>query len=62
VDGPPAYRSYNAEYLSRLNKIVALTSPSRATVAFDGDTLHWPRLCSPLSTITLASAVTNISV
>ena len=30
--------------------------------AFDGDALHWTRLCSPLSTITLASAVTNTSV
>jgi hypothetical protein len=32
------------------------------TAAFEGDVLHWPRLCSPLSTITLASAVTNTSV
>jgi hypothetical protein len=39
-----------------------LTSPLRATVAFDGHVLHGPRLCSPLSAITLAGAVTNTSV
>jgi hypothetical protein len=42
--------SCNDEYLSRQNRIVALTSPSHATVAFDDDARYWPRLCSPFST------------